>query len=413
MTAGWLSYGGILIASSGLSLLKMVIYAKLMTPEHFGIVSLLLGSYAVLVTIGSIGVVDGSLKSASMTRDHDQHSAMMGTALSGGGVTTGIVSAVAVALLGAFDYTIGANLAIGFFFVVLSAFAFNISEIFLRATGRFYAFAWAVFAKSVLSLGLGAAVIYWGHPTGVIATEILAFLLVFLWVQWRLPSPLGFRWPKVSQYVELVKAGFAISVSSLSKKLSFMVDRWMILFLFGPEMLGRYAFLMLFYLLGISAVGVINTAFGPTLLRRMTEQPHRNVISDTAKLVAKLVLPATALVCLAVLTLFQPIAETQFPQYADNRTIYAAALVVTGVGFLAAQALLEWLLIGQHLSHKLIQANVAALLVMVGAIAALASGPGSLLVLCAIFTVARAVSFLLVSWFIFRSQSNAPLVMGR
>lgn len=413
MKAGWISYGGILVASSALSFLKMVIYAKLMDPELFGIVSILLGSYAVLVTIGSIGVVDGALKSASMTKDHDQHGAMMGTALSGGMLTTSIISAFAIAFLADFYDTMSTALALGFFIVVLAAFAFNISEIFLRAAGRFHAFAWAIFAKSVLSLGLGTAIIYWGHPTGVIATEILAFLLVFLWVQWPLPSAFGFSWPDVSQYFGLVKSGFAISVSSLSKKLSFMADRWLILFLFGPELLGHYAFLMLFYLLGISAVGVINTVFGPTLLRKMTDQPHREVISESAKLVTKFALPTTALGCIAVLTLLQPIVETQFPQYSDDQTVYGAALVVAGVGFMAAQALLEWLLIGQHLSHKLIQANMAALLVMLGAIAVSASSSGSLLFLCVVFLVARAVSFLLVSWFIFRSLSNAPPVARR
>ncbi len=404
MTTKWLSYAGLLIASSVMSFIKMILYAKFMNPELFGIMSMLLGSYAVLVIVGSAGMVDGSLKLASMMRSPSQLAPMMGTALTAGLITTSVISMLVIWPLTAFDNTVDTVLVVTFFFLVLSAFAFNICEIFLRAGMNFDAFARAVFFKSVLSIVLGMSCIYMGTPRAIVASEILAFLLVFIWFQRTVSLTLGFKSPDLKQFLELAKAGIPISISSISKKLSYVGDRWLILFLFGPELLGRYSFLMLFHLLGISVIGVVNTALGPILLRKMTKCRHKEVILYAARLVVRYVAPATTIGCVIVLVVFESVLNAYLPQYAGEYMALSGAIVLFGVGLMAGQTLLEWLLIGQDLSHQLIWLNVAALIVMIGSISCAAVfASNALIVVCAVFALARATSFVLVSWFILRS----------
>ena len=410
MKTGWVSYTGLLVAASALSFVKMIVYAKLMAPDLFGIVSMLLGTYAVFVIFASAGMVDGSLKLASMTKEANQLAPMMGTALTAGLVTTSVITFFAIwPLVWAYD-ALSMGMIAGLYFLVLSAFVFNISEVHLRAGKRFNAFAQAVFLKSLLSILLGLACTYFGQPQAVVVTEALAFLIVFSWFQSSFGTSFGFRRPERARFTELAKAGIPISISSVSKKLSFMGDRWLILFLFGPELLGQYSFLMLFYLLGISVVGLVNTAFGPILLCRMSDEPIKGVIDHTIHLIIRSVVPATALACVALLLGFEPVLNSFFPQYAGEHMDLCAVIIVAGMGLMAAQALLEWLLIGQDLSFRLIQANMTAIVVMIAAFAVAASAPESLVMLCAIFTLTRGTSFALVAWFIFCSRGYASSI---
>lgn len=403
MSIGWLSYGGLLVLGSALSLIKMLAYARLMSPEPFGIVSTLLSTYALLVTVGSVGLIEGSLKSAAMTKIKYEREKMVGAALSAGIVTTAIISSIVVTFLTVFNDLISFSLSLGLVLLALVAFAFNISEVSLRACGRFRSFAIAVFSKALLSLVLGVAVVYAGMPNGVIVTEMLAFLVVFLGILRSRSSELRFRFPELTTFIELVRIGLPIAVGSVIKKLSFLADRWMILLLFGPYILGQYSFLMLLHLIGISAIGVINSALGPILLGRMTDRPSREVVADTITSVIKALFPVSLLACIAVFVLFEPTVNKYFPRYANDIFAYSAVFVIAGMVFLAAQSILEWLLIGQNLTHKVIEANLVSLIVMIGSIFGSVSSTEPLQVLCKIFFGVRLVALLFVLFSILRS----------
>ena len=353
-------YGSLLILASVISFLKMGAYARFLDIELFGLVALLLSSYTALQYIGTIGAAEGVLKRASMVHDIDEK-----TIILSGGVFFGSMLAIGVGIVGALLAilllpNIAFNLVMGFMLLTVASFVFRIIETSARVGRQFFSFAFLVLSKSILSASLGIYLAVKGMPEMILFGEAAAFAIVALvgWKVGNLTVKPNFMKANLDDFRTTLWEGAPIAGSSLARKISFNVDRWLIAAGFGAIAISEYTFVMLTHLIGISLMGIINTALVPTMLSYISKA------NDFDLMIKKMHFPllifagltfVTAVVAHWTLPIF---LSSAFPVYSSPEIVMAISISVVGVGAYLMSALLEWVVIGLHRAINITSLNV-------------------------------------------------------
>lgn len=360
----WIGYGGLLLGASAISFVKMFFYAKFLDPEDFGIVALVLSTYAVVVYIAAPGITEGLLKLASMSHDRNQQRAFVSAAF-GAGLLSMAGFSLLVWVFGAGRIpNLPADVVWSALAVCASALLFNLTEVSTRAAQQFPLFAALVFTKAVLSFGAGASLVTLGGHQWILYGEAAAMAVVALGAfrfsklrpEWRLFRLNGAR--------RLIAEGLPITLSNLAKKLNFSADRLIVAAFAGAIANAEYGFVMLVYLAGISLIGAGNTVVGPMILARFgggAPEPHKDGVVLHA---AILLVLATLAFAGVVYFSYSTLVAQFYPQFDKPGIATAAVCVAVGMGAIAVSSLVEWFIIAAHRSYLMTGLNVATLVVM-------------------------------------------------
>jgi O-antigen/teichoic acid export membrane protein len=353
--------GGAAAAALG----KTLIYASVLGPAEFGMVSLALLVVAIGAYPATFGVQDGLAREVPVRRGRGEPIAdLRGTALVsvGGGAT---VVGLLVTLVAATDAGVGLPSDAWWMGPFLTAsVAFNIVLVDLQAREHSIMQAALLLAKSV-----GPAVIMVIMPRGWIAADVLALetaLLVSLTALTLVIRPGEVRWHlDLTETQRLARIGLPFMGSSLAHNLAINLDRWAVQWVFGVAALGTYAFAMQAVAAGLVALNVSQMYLTPRWLRAWSSAGDRYALWRRAR--HRLFVTAVVCVLGAILGLLMapPVVHRWWSDYEGALPLLpwvAAGAVAVALGFfdvffLAASA-------GGHLVrvHLVAAAGVLAML---------------------------------------------------
>ncbi len=387
----WFSYGSLVMSASVLSLIKMFAYAKFLNVEDFGVVALVLASYAVALYIGTLGVSEGLLKLASMEQNLETKVALASSAVVAAMMFGFVSAALGIAISAFAAPSAPMALVLSVTFLCICALAFRLIEIIVRAGQQFRLFSLLIFIKAALSLAVALVLIYIGQPKMVLLGEGVVFLLatgaaaLFLEVRPR------FRLAERGFGLALVRHGLPMAFSNLAKKLTFTADRWLVALLAGPVANAEYGFAMLVYLGAISLIGVANTAVGPMLLSRAGADGSMRQPLGSFKLIGYL-FAALVVFVTSVYLIYPVLLSMFFPAYDRQEVVLSVTMVAAGMGATAFASFAEWFLIGQHRSYALTLINSITLVVTLALFFWIAFYGYSLERVCMAFAVMRWIN---------------------
>lgn len=350
-------------SAMALSIIKLAIYARLMSKVEFGLVSIVLSSYSILFYVTSFGVVDGFLKLGSLSGKEAKLHQYVHAILKWGSMLIGSLSLLITTIAIVF-FDFQSNLLIIIIGLSLSIFYFNTIEVYYRASQKFVIFAGMLFLKAVIATFLGSIFAYSDMGNLVLGAEIFAFLIVATIFGFSALRPIWhLRSDSLVAFKILVQHGVPLLLINLVKKLSFVVDRWVIAAIFGLASLAQYAFVMLIYLASIGIIGIINASLGPKLLAQYGKNSDIKMLrARVYNLMQKIALSIIPL--FIIFYLLYPIFVTYFfPNYASFYTFKSANYIALGMSFFFLNTIYDWLLITTEQSYKLVSINLTTMLI--------------------------------------------------
>ncbi|WP_316346920.1 hypothetical protein [Desulfuromonas acetoxidans] len=395
-------------------MLKMFVYARLMSTDGFAQVSLILSTYTFLFYVSSLGVVDGLLKLGSISSRSSWLRYYSGSVLVWGSWIVFVASVVVSFLLYLFIDEMNIEKIPIVAGLCLSAFFFNVLETTCRALQRFHSFSLMLLCKTLIATGLGCFNAFFQNPNLVLWSEIFAFLIVALYFHIKFEKPC-FKTSKSSwiRFVKLVRHGLPLLLTNLAKKLCFVIDRWVVVSLLGISLLAQYSFIMLIYLGAMSVIGILNAQIGPRVLSGYGSD------GDLRKVRRKLYYAMSVIVILMVPVgmLFEEVypfcVDRLFPVYSSQIVYSSAKYIAFGMLVYFMNCLVDWLLIVSGESYRMFFVNIITLFVAVSAyVYFYFSGGSGLLSFATLFLVLRIIS-LFLSMFVFEvkyKQYNLSII---
>jgi O-antigen/teichoic acid export membrane protein len=305
----WMFAGGGVEAI--LKIVVLLVLARLLVPQDFGLVSAALTVVALAEVTGRIGVAPSIVQVKTLTRDHIATGFV--TTLLMGFVMSALVywAAESVAALYRMDDLAALIQVFAILFVVKGAGL--VSESLLQRGMQFrqlalirlasYLFGYAVVAIILAVLGYGA----WALVLGHLAQATLQTVFYFIFARGELA--VGFHW---TTFVSMLRFGFGVTLTQIGSYVSqnadyFIVGRWL-----GAEALGFYSRAYLLLQQSSQLVGQIgDQVLFPTLATIQDDRPRlERALNQSLSLVAMTQIPLTALLIVTgpeiVLTLMGP-----------------------------------------------------------------------------------------------------------
>jgi len=305
----WMFAGG--SAEAVLKIVVVLILARLLLPEEFGVVSAALTVVALAEVMGRIGVAPSIIQVKTLTDDH---------------VATGFTTTLASGIL----------MTVAFFFlagqiadlyrmpdlkIIVQVFSLLfvikgaglVSEALLQRKMRFpelavirlssYLFGYAIVAIVLAMLDFGPWALVWAQLAQTLLSTVL-----YLRLAWD-GIAIGFKW---STFVTMIRFGLGVTLTQIGNYVSqnadfFVVGRWL-----GAEALGYYSRSYLLLQQGAQLVGRMgDQVLFPTLATIQDDRSRlERALNRALALTAMTQIPLTALLVVAgpeiVLTLLGP-----------------------------------------------------------------------------------------------------------
>ena len=394
----WAKYGIKLFLASVLSFIKLFFVAKFISIEEFGIYATIMTTYGLIVVMISLGGLEGVMVTLADGNSEvvNRASSVMSSIIS----TLLIFSSIAVIIFLAVFYSQSEEMVLlvsSTLILIFISIIFNYIEVVLRANQRFREFSNLILFRAVLTL----AVVYASSNGARVAELILLDAVILIAAVVLSTKPLPIRLAglsfSVKQSIALMSVGFPILISNLIKKLSFSVDRWIIMIGAGALVLGQYSFVMMIHLGFVAVGGIVNTAFGPLLLRKISIQ--RIDIWEIIGLKKLLIVLCCLIILILVITfkVGDVLIQEFYPIYYKDGIVFALSMTALGSFFVFLQGLIEWFFIAYGKSSTLVIVNLIGLISLLLVFLVILIFEGGLVYYSIAFCVVRLISFSMLS----------------
>lgn len=332
----WMFSGGGM--SAVLKIVVLLVLARLLAPEEFGVVSAALTVVGLVEVMGTIGVAPSVVQIKNLTRDH-VGTAML-TTLVLGTLMTGTIYIIADPIEQLYRMPGLAQYIEVFSVLFIIKGAGLVSEALMQRKLQFreiaiynlvsYAIGYAAVAITMASLGYGA----WALVFGQIAQQTLYTIFAVTTARERLT--LGFSW---STFKSMLRFGFGITLMQIGGFTANNADYFIVGRLLGPEALGFYSRAYLLLRQGASLVGRLGNSVLFATLSSIQDDRKRlqRALNQALALVAMTQIPLTALLVVVgpeiVLSLMGPQWE---PAIVPFQILVAVLFFRTAYQFLTA-----------------------------------------------------------------------------
>jgi len=305
----WLFAGGGMEAI--LKIVVLLILARLLLPEEFGIVSAALTIVALAETLGRVGVAPSIIQVKELTRDHVATGFV--TTVATGALMAGIVYLLAGPIAALYQIPEVEPLIEAFSVLFIIKGLGLVSEAMLQRNMRFrelavirllsYFLGYGTVAVTMALLGYGV----WALIVAQIAQATLQTVIYLIFA--RRGLAVGFNWPV---FLTMLQFGLGITLSRVGNYLSQNADYFIVGRFLGPEALGYYSRA---YLLLKQAAHLVGDAgdqvLFPTLASIQDDKKRlERALNLALSLTAMTQIPVTALLVVAapeiILTLMGP-----------------------------------------------------------------------------------------------------------
>jgi O-antigen/teichoic acid export membrane protein len=364
----FLMYLFFMVSAAALGMLKLTIYAKLLSVEDFGLYSLVLSGYLFIMYAGSFGLNEALVKQGSIAYgrgDIKYIQELYGLAFlySTFGVLFFFIMSSLLANIYIEDELIKKVFTL-MGFLAFSTIEFNLVISYLRVNHKFVMFSFMLFMKSLLVIILTwyFAPIY--GVNGVVTLEVIIFLLLaIITIYFNKPH---FDYKRILRghtlFKKTVKHGMPLMVSTVIKNLTLNIDRWVIAASLGISVLAKYAFAMILYQVSMVVIGFISTILGTKWLADFGRNSSLDRILNS---IIKIMLIGFALsIALAwpIMSIISYIVDLYYPIYAGSDFKLTIIFVYFGVVFLLLVSLLDWIFIASSNERILLKFSLYSLI---------------------------------------------------
>lgn len=290
-------YMVISLSAAILSFYKLGYLASTLTPEDFGLYSIIIISFVYICYLGGFGGSDYVLKLGSMTA-HDKQSELF--LMRNNAIFYGLLGVLVFSLALLLVSYLFFSMKIYWLMLAVVALAictlpYNVFESYYRATQAPLFFSGMLLAKAVLVIiGIYILVDDFGI-VGILISELVALIMIVGFCVAKNFNVIRFSGLEVPLVAinKMIRNGLYVSVSNLLRNISVTADRYIVTFFLGVYSFGIYSFVMILYQGGVLFSGIIMNVFGPYLVRRYSSNPSgREIAALLWKVVASLTIVA-------------------------------------------------------------------------------------------------------------------------
>ena len=320
-----LVYLASMFVATGSGFLRTAILSRIMTPMLFGQYSLSLMMTTLGTAIATFGFTDTMYMEVPRLLGLDRNQDAVATRnriLSSSFVIAAALGVLSTAILLAcsrWSQTSGAISLTGI--LLITMVPFNLFVMDLRCRTLLPEAGKVLMLKSVTSLVLGCVGATLIGVPGAIAGESVGTTIACIYLLMRYSKDYRFVLPRLNQSLSTVRMGAPFSVSTLLQNFSFTIGNWFLLFVYGAAALGQYAFAMVVYIIGVSAIDIMGQYFGPRLLSAHSRHRSMHLTQQRVHRLVGLVALLFAIVALPFYLGFRFVVQRYYPHYLESLSI--------------------------------------------------------------------------------------------
>lgn len=342
-------YSMLVISSALFSVAKYAVFANMLGVESFGIYSLILTNYVFVIYIASFGANETMLKLGGIA--FGQNKVKEIPTIRNKSLLYGLISIISISFFSVLLLSILLQdniLEIILFSIAIaiSAFAFNILESYFRAKQQLIIFSGMLFIKSLLLLVAGFMLVNSYGLYGILYCEIFSFLGVFgLFFLFSDKGNLPNLYLFFEDLKNIIINGMHLLSSMFLRLLAFTFDRWAIAYTLGTVAVGKYAFIMIIYQVGIMGLGLITNIMGPRWLASHARDADAICLLSNINRAALFITFIVSIISLPFFYAITFFVEKYYIVYYDTNFFEMIVLTYIGVYFLCVCQLYDWFFI--------------------------------------------------------------------
>lgn len=353
----YLLYSIVVISSGFLGVAKYGIFANILGVKDFGVYSLVLTSYVFVIYVASFGVNEFVLKlgGRAFGRGHVKDIAdIRNIALFNGFISMVTISTIVISISSLMLDSNVIEILVFTTLVAISALLFSILESYFRAKQKAIFFATMLFIKSTLLLSVGSFLGQKYGVYGILVSEVIAFMLVFIlfFLISDRGAPPRFR-NIVKDFYLIIDSGMQLLSSMFFRLIALLAERWAVTYTLGIAAVGKYAFLMITYQIGVMGLGLITNIVGPKWLAKYSKNHDVVILLNGINKVAIMMFLLALILFMPVTYIFTYIVEVYYPDYNDIALSQMFLYVYLGVTLLCICQLYDWYFIAVSKEHML------------------------------------------------------------
>lgn len=257
-----------------LGLVLFVLRPKLLSPEHYGIWTLLriIPNYSSFVDLGGQTAMRYRVPQCRARGDKEQIRAVEDTVFSSSHFLAGLLGLALMALC--FFQKDSRELQVGLAvmgLVVLLHCYYEFLHSWLKAHERFDIATAANYFHVTASFVLTVPLLYFFRLPGVFVAFALSYLAVILFMRWKIHPDHHLHFQK-GLYLQLVRQGLPIVAANLTIVLLRSTDKFIVQIFMGSEYLGYYGIAATLFTFLVQAPGSAREVLEPKLMRHQEQE---------------------------------------------------------------------------------------------------------------------------------------------
>ncbi|MGC9337355.1 MAG: oligosaccharide flippase family protein [Candidatus Cloacimonadia bacterium] len=286
-------YTLLMCTASFLSLMKILIFAKILNVSNFGQYSLALLISLYLLFMMNMGLEPGFLRNGSLMWGRNEYDGL--SILQNNVISFTILSGVPFSIFIYIFFLVSplpekfkyeSILFVGF--LSSSTLFFNISTTILRIKSCLISYSLSLTTRNLLVIGIGYYLAIQNGATGAILAEILS--LVFVSSMIFVKEKIRIIFPNKKILFPVIKIGIAFTGNYFLRNLLLNLDRWFVAFALNVTYFAYYSFAMMIFTIGTSIQNIIVQSVVPPWISEFGKHCslsllHANIIRLVMKII--------------------------------------------------------------------------------------------------------------------------------
>lgn len=316
-------YTILMVSSTIAGVLKVILFAKLLGVEEYGVYNIILSLYIFIMFLGSMGLNEGLVKYGSFSKGEQNTEKLRkytNICIYLGGIGVAIVATLFFLFMFVFD----SDLSVRKYVLILAIFAFssylfNIASTYLRISHEFVTYAkFLLFKNSIviftvvillLFIDVGAVVVV------LLESLVCVILSLVILNSHKVIDSIKNVFSEVEYIIRSLRSGMPVMLAMIMRNLSLNSDKWVIGIMLGVESVGIYSFSMIIFQISMILFNYISTIVGAKWLSEYGKsQSLVNAYGEFIKIV-KLTIVFSSIFMVCMLLLAPYIVNMFFDRY--------------------------------------------------------------------------------------------------
>lgn len=397
---GGLLYFSLMLAGMALSFGKWFVISSVLDVDEFGLYSTAISTLILFVYLGAFGLNEYVIKEGSLLfgAGNIQEFRRIFLDLTLASIILSVVAAMIFMylLVRVSAYTLHFLQYLSLFALVIVVVQFNLIDSYLRATHQTLTFAFVTFVRALLLVVLGYVLAKSNGLIGLLYAELFSVSIAAFIAYYHSKSDVftSFLAFSPSKFFTYIGIGSSYLWLQAIRYLSLVVDKWIVGYFYGAELLGYYSFLQITFFAVLGMAGIFNAFVIPRVIANYGYDQNverirtRNIrISGYFILVSLVLLPVYVPMMSVLANIFLP------QYYLENFGISILALYVASVFHVSSQVMDGFFYaVGRNV--ELIVLAILAVLILIAGYVYVGISGASVFYFCVCFLISKFILYL-------------------